>query len=200
MTETSGTKNAEREANDAIKKVKRKKMIILLGASVLAMAAGLIGSTYASTGNLSFFSGSEYDSANTGSASEAGAPAEDPVAAEVETALLPMEEMYVNIKGFTAAGNMTDRVMRIRLSVVYNASYDTEEENNEGEAGAAKGMAAKEPYLRDMFLGYLRQITDRDLAGSTGLAEVKKELVKRARAVTGGDDVRDILISDLIVQ
>ena len=54
--------------------------------------------------------------------------------------------------------------------------------------------------MRDSFQDYLRTLDERDLRGSLGLSELKSELLRRARAVSGGEAPREILVSDMIVQ
>ncbi|MFC2970541.1 flagellar basal body-associated FliL family protein [Acidimangrovimonas pyrenivorans] len=119
----------------------------------------------------------------------AEAPAAHGEAAAGGTELLDLDEMVVNITGFTATGSKTSRFMKLKVSVVYGKS----------DANHAL-MTEKAPFLRDSFQTYLRNLTENDLRGSNGLVTLKAELLKRARAVTDGDVPKAILIGDLIIQ
>ena len=57
-----------------------------------------------------------------------------------------------------------------------------------------------ETYLRDSFQDFLRQLHVSDLTGSYGLAMLKTELLRRARAVGHTDAPHEILIADMVVQ
>jgi flagellar FliL protein len=61
-------------------------------------------------------------------------------------------------------------------------------------------VEARKLYLRDSFQDYLRQLGERDVQGSYGIAMLKSELLRRARAISASEAPQDILISDLIVQ
>lgn len=111
-------------------------------------------------------------------------------------ALLPVDPIVVNVTGFTASGAPVGRHMRINLTLVYDVATDTTVAG-QSELG---GLAARMPYLRDAFVEFLGQLTERDITGSLGLAMLRAELLKRARAVSGGDAPREVLISDLVLQ
>ncbi len=68
------------------------------------------------------------------------------------------------------------------------------------EAGAQDIMTEREPFMRDVFNGYLRGLSESDVRGMAGILQVKSELLKRARAAVGNDLPQEILIRDLIVQ
>lgn len=101
----------------------------------------------------------------------------------------PFKEMIVNITATTASGRQTTRFLKLNVALVYD----------EAAAGGAN-IEARKLYLRDSFQDYLRLLTERDLQGSYGLAMLKTELLRRARAISGSEAPQDILISDLIVQ
>jgi flagellar FliL protein len=58
----------------------------------------------------------------------------------------------------------------------------------------------RKEFVRDAFQDYLRQLSERDVQGSAGLAILKAELLRRARSIAGTDAPQEILISDLIIQ
>ncbi|SDF34869.1 flagellar basal body-associated FliL family protein [Limimaricola pyoseonensis] len=103
--------------------------------------------------------------------------------------LMPFEQIIVNVTATTAAGRQTSRFLKMDLALVYDAALP-----------GADLLEQRRIYLRDSFQDYLRQLDERDLQGSAGLAGVKSELLRRARAVGGGDAPREILVSDMIVQ
>lgn len=103
--------------------------------------------------------------------------------------VLEFEEIVTNINGFDAKGRPTKAFLKLSLVLVFRP-----------EPGAAKKMAARQPFMRDLFTGYARSLTETDVRGMAGILNVKAELLKRARAAAGNDLPQEILISDLIVQ
>lgn len=190
------------------------RKLLLVGVAVASLAAGGVGLWF---GLGLFKSGTDEAAAQEHVAAGAeGDHAAEGAAANVVgvpggSAMLTLDDMILNIRGTSAAGRETSRLMRISLTLVYDAAYDgiaapTPAEGDHGvangapQANPAGAMAAKTPFLRDAFLEYLRQLTDRDLDGTLGLSTAKAELLKRARAVVGGDAPREVLIGDLVIQ
>ncbi|TMV71965.1 flagellar basal body-associated FliL family protein [Thioclava sp. BHET1] len=97
--------------------------------------------------------------------------------------------MVANITGNSATNTPTKGYLKIRLDLVYP----------ESETNTAL-MKQKEPYVRDAFVSYLRQLNEEDLRGSDGLYRLKAELLKRARAASGSDAVQEVLVSELVMQ
>jgi flagellar FliL protein len=102
---------------------------------------------------------------------------------------MPFEEIIVNITATTASGRQTSRFLKLDLALIYDASQP-----------GAERLEERRIYLRDSFQDYLRTLDERDLRGSLGLADLKSELLRRARAVAGADIAHEILVSDMIVQ
>ncbi len=173
------------------------KLVIMGAAATISLIAGFGAASYIN--GVGPFGAEAAESQSADSSDARNGPSE---AVSKETLVLSLDQIYVNISSTLASGEMRDRVMGITLAVVYEAAFggDIDEEKVDHVEGEVAGMAAKAPYIRDTFISYLRQISERDLQGSAGIAAVKAELVKRARAVTGGTWVRDVLISDLIIQ
>lgn len=73
-------------------------------------------------------------------------------------------------------------------------------------AGDSEGQSPSEnpqinnTVLRDSFIEYLSQVTEADIAGTTGLYQLRSELLRRAQAVAGGPKPKAILIQDYIIQ
>ncbi len=182
-----------------------KKLVMIVLLLVLSLAA-LGGGMAAAMGPANLLAlltgGSDAPEAKVESAEagpEAAAPAKD--AAEVAAAappdhggaaemmIMPFKEIIVNITATTATGRKTSRFLKMNLALVYDAAIPGAEE-----------IEARKLFMRDSFQDYLRQLTERDLQGTSGLLNTKAELLRRARAIAGNDAPHEILVADLIVQ
>lgn len=103
--------------------------------------------------------------------------------------VLKFNEIVANIHGFDTNGQPTQAFLKLSLVLVYRP-----------DEGAADLMHQRQPFMRDLFTGYARSLTETDVRGMAGILNVKAELLKRARAAAGNDLPTEILISDLIVQ
>ncbi|WP_407496334.1 flagellar basal body-associated protein FliL [Pseudooceanicola sp. MF1-13] len=108
---------------------------------------------------------------------------------EASIIVTPFKEIIVNIHATTATGRQTTRFLKLNTALVYD-------ENRPG----ASYIEERKVFVRESFQDYLRQLSERDVQGSAGLATLKAELLRRARSVADSDAPREILISDLIVQ
>ncbi|EAR51737.1 flagellar M-ring protein [Oceanicola granulosus HTCC2516] len=106
-----------------------------------------------------------------------------------EQALHHLDEMIVNVTSASASGRLTTRFLKVNVAIVYDPA-----------APGADELEARTLFLRDTFQDYLRQLSETELEGSLGLHRLKAELLRRARAVVGGDAPQEILVSDLIIQ
>ncbi|ETX16303.1 flagellar basal body protein FliL [Roseivivax halodurans JCM 10272] len=97
--------------------------------------------------------------------------------------------MIVNITALTLSGRITSRFLKIDAVILYDP-----------EIAGADEISARYLYIRDSFQDYMRQLGESDLEGSAGLARLKSELLRRARAVSGSDAPREILIADMVIQ
>ena len=107
----------------------------------------------------------------------------------MDTGILDFGEMLTNIASVDAQGNATKAFLKVNLVVAYRP-----------DAGSGALMEERKPFMRDLFNGYLRGLTEADLRGMAGVLYVKAELLKRARAAVGTDLPQEVLINDLIVQ
>lgn len=123
----------------------------------------------------------------TGQKPEAGAHGEGEETGR--EGILEFEEIVTNINGFNAKGQATQAFLKLSVVMVYRP-----------DPGAAELMASRQPFMRDLFTGYARSLTETDVRGMSGLLNVKAELLKRARAAAGSDLPQEILINDLVVQ
>lgn len=108
---------------------------------------------------------------------------------KVADGVLEFDEIVTNINGFDTNGQPTQAFLKMNLVLVYRP-----------DPGAADLMEERAPFMRDLFTGYARSLTETDVRGMAGVLNVKSELLKRARAAAGNDLPTEILISDLVVQ
>jgi len=107
----------------------------------------------------------------------------------VDEGMLEFGEILTNISSVTATGQPRNAFLKINVVLVYRP-----------DDGAKALMESRQPFMRDLFNGYARSLTEADVRGMAGILNVKSELLKRARAAAGNDLPQEILISDLIVQ
>ncbi len=173
----------------------RLRLILLVLLSVIALGGGLVAAVGpARIMELAGLGGG--DDADHAAQSDAGedhetAPEEirSALAADPSRMAMPFEEIIVNITATSAAGRQTSRFLKLDLALIYDSA-----------APDAARLQERQVYMRDSFQDYLRTLDERDLRGSLGLADLKSELLRRARAVSGGEAPREILVSDMIVQ
>jgi flagellar basal body-associated protein FliL len=98
-------------------------------------------------------------------------------------------EIMTNIQALDPNGVPTRAFLKVSLVMAYRK-----------DEGSSELIKTREPFIRDLFNGYLRGLTEADVRGMIGLLTVKSELLKRARAAVGNDMPQEVLIKDLIVQ
>ncbi|MFG6591815.1 flagellar basal body-associated FliL family protein [Sulfitobacter sp. 1A12157] len=108
---------------------------------------------------------------------------------EVKMPVMPFPEIIVNVTDTGPQGGQTSRFLKLNMLMVYDETVE-----------GADRLVAREIYLRDSFQDFLRQLHVSDLSGSYGLAMLKTELLRRARAVGHTDAPHEILIADMVVQ
>ena len=168
-------------------------LVLVLALGVAALAGGLVASLGFDEA-VALVTGSEVEApktaANDGHGDEDGdshAPAPEHPSSKVM--VTPFKEIIVNISATTATGRQTTRFLKLNTALVYDSS----------KAGADH-IEERKLYLRDSFQDYLRQLSERDVQGSAGLAILKAELLRRARTISDSQAPQEILISDLIGQ
>lgn len=118
-----------------------------------------------------------------------GGEGEEEVATTVPDGILEFDEILTNIVSYNQHGVPVNAFLKMTLVMIYRP-----------EPGSKELMEARQPFMRDLFNGYARSLTEADVRGMAGILTVKSELLKRARAAAGNDLPQEILISDLIVQ
>ena len=106
-------------------------------------------------------------------------------------ALLPIGRITVNVAATAGFGEKRSRFLVIEPTLLYSAAYD--------ESGKAK-MVDNSAALRDSFIEFLSQLHEDDIYGSAGLAELRQELLRRARLVVNDDAPQAILLQDFVLQ
>ena len=135
---------------------------------------------------------------NAGPLPEAAARAADPV-----YQLLDLEELYVNLRSRAEVASPADKLMRVKVSVLYDPAAmpgGAPGISSAKELDTRRRIGAEAPVIKDIFAGYLRQLSEPDLAGSVGRESLKRELLRRARLAVGHDGPQDVLIAELIIQ
>lgn len=107
-------------------------------------------------------------------------------------ALLPIGKITVNVLAATALGEKKTRFLLIEPTLLYAKSFDA---NQEG-----KKMADLQAAMRDSFIEYLSQLHEDDVYGSAGLADLRSELLRRARVVSESDAPISVLLQDFVLQ
>ncbi|ETX28908.1 flagellar basal body-associated FliL family protein [Roseivivax isoporae] len=171
------------------------KRRVLIAAALLAFCAVAgAGGMAIAMGPQSFLAlvmGTPADAEAAEAPGETGGPAEgsrEHVKAG-EVTIVPLDEMIVNITAITLTGRKTTRFLKLDLALVVDPGRD-----------GADRVADRGLFLRDTIQDYLRQLTEDDLDGSAGLALLKAEILRRARAVTESDAPREVLIADMVIQ
>lgn len=91
--------------------------------------------------------------------------------------------------------------------IVYKKdSHAAAEEASSGDHGEEGDTPSHSPLdrvhteLRDVFIEYMSQLTEDQVKGSFGMMNLKAELLRRARMVSGDDTPKAILIRDFLIQ
>ncbi|MCP1167667.1 flagellar basal body-associated FliL family protein [Limimaricola litoreus] len=169
----------------------RLRLILLVLLSVLSLGGGLVAAVGPSRMMelVGLGGGAPEDVAAVPEEEAPGEVLRAALATDPARMAMPFEEIIVNITATTASGRQTSRFLKLDLALIYDSSQPE-----------AERLEERRIYLRDSFQDYLRTLDERDLRGSLGLAELKSELLRRARAVAGSDIAHEILVSDMIVQ
>jgi flagellar basal body-associated protein FliL len=106
--------------------------------------------------------------------------------------LLPVGRITVNVMASGLSGDRRSRFLVIEPTLLYDAAFDA--------ATEGRRMADLQPALRDSFIEYLSQLHEDDVYGSAGLADLRHELLRRARLVTASEAPISILLQDFVLQ
>lgn len=157
---------------------KRKKLILGGAGAVLLLAAG--GGGWMAFGG----SGDKTEEEATAEPEGDHASAEEGEGGEGGESFLDVPPMVVNLRSDDGAA----RFLKVHFMLV------------PGPKSSAESLKAKLPLLMDRYQPFLRELRPEDLAGSAAVFRVKEELLVRATEALGADQVKDVLIQDLIQQ
>ncbi len=114
------------------------------------------------------------------SAAQAHTPAAEPLDLKVDPEFVALNPFTISLDG----GNSLLKI-GITLEVSEEAAYDID---------------PNDPQLRDAFTGYLRALKPEQIRDAAYMAQMRAQLVRRARLILGTDAVFGILITDFLVQ
>ena len=103
---------------------------------------------------------------------------------EEKTHYYKMDEFLVNLN---SPGNST-KFVRTTISIVLDSK------------DAKDALEKQIPVVRDSFLVYLRELRPSDLKGSSGIYNLKDELLLRVNKLIEPDEATDILFEEIVVQ
>lgn len=99
----------------------------------------------------------------------------------VDVAFIPIEPILVSVSGEGAP-----RHLRFRANV-------------EVEPGEVAAVEALMPRILDVLNGYLRAVETAEIERPTALIRIRAQMLRRIQLVVGGDRVRDLLISEFVL-
>ncbi|MCA1198980.1 flagellar basal body-associated FliL family protein [Sphingomonas sp. R647] len=165
----------------------KKKLMIIIGAAVLVLGGGGGGAAF-------FLMGSDKPAAKTAEGEDGEAEAEAEAEAEGGDekggkdgkggAYLDVPPLVVNLRSADGAA----RFLKVHIVLV------------PGSASTVEKLQGKLPLLIDAYQPFLRELRPEDLNGSGAVYRVKEELLVRATQTLGPNQVKDVLIQDLVQQ
>lgn len=174
------TKDGEAAAKG---KMGKKKLLIIAGAALLVLGGGGGGAAW-------FLLGSDDAAAKTAEHGEAEAEAAKEEAKAGEKGegksglYLDVPPLVVNLRSADGAA----RFLKIHFVLV------------PGPGSSVDKLQEKLPLVIDAYQPFLRELRPEDLNGSGAVYRVKEELLVRATQTLGPDQVKDVLIQDLVQQ
>ena len=165
-------------------KTGKKKLLIIAGAALLVVGGGGGGAAW-------FLLGSDDAAAKTAEhdapadEGEAKAEGEDGEKKDGKSGLyLDVPPLVVNLRSADGAA----RFLKIHFVLV------------PGPGSSVDKLQEKLPLVIDAYQPFLRELRPEDLNGSGAVYRVKEELLVRATQTLGPDQVKDVLIQDLVQQ
>jgi len=153
-------------------------------AAILIMAASILGAGSGVTSYIVFTGPSEASTTISG---------EQPVTSS--RAELPLGRIAINLR---QQEGRSSRASHMVIDMVLE--YDPGQDVAAPEGSTTDAMTARHARLRDSFIEYLTQLSEAEVAGSSGLSAMRGELLRRARVVAGNDSPKALLIQDYILQ
>ncbi|MHC0051980.1 flagellar basal body-associated FliL family protein [Actibacterium sp. D379-3] len=150
---------------------KKSKLPLLLG-FVLAIVLGGAGFFVMYSGMLG---GGSQDA--PGAAADHGAPA--PLAGDI--AFVPLDPLIISL-----GPGASNRHLKFTAQLEVSASH----------AGEVRAL---QPRVLDVFNGYLRAVSVADLEDPSALIRLRAQMLRRVQIVTGEGRVRDLLITEFVL-
>ena len=182
------TDDAQMGEDDAPAKKPRRKIILAAVGLVALLAIGAGAYVVLGTGSNEDVA-EKSNEAESKHAEEKAMGDGEAAALKEKYAVAPFKEIIVNISSITINGQASSRFLKLNIALVYDPA-----------AEGAERIAERQIFIRDSFVEFLRQVTERDLNGSAGLAFLKSELLHRVRLLSESDAAKDLLIADLVIQ
>lgn len=149
---------------------KKSKLPLLIGVILMLVLAG--GGFYAVYAGL-LLAGAKPEAAE--------AESRDEVAALPEIAFVPITPLVVSL-GPEAGGRFLHFTAQMEVAKEYEAD-----------------VTLLLPRILDVLNSYLRAVEARELADQTALVRLRAQMLRRIQLVTGGDRVRDLLITEFVI-
>lgn len=168
-----GAADAGGDGDAPAKGGKKKRLVLIAGGAVLGLVA--IGAGVMFSGILG---------------GEEAPPAEEHAAAE-EQPHAPPATVFHPLPDLVISLNAPDRrtaFLKLRLTAEVTSAADIAR------------LEAMMPRVIDYCQLYLRELRPDDLQGSAGTLRLKEELMRRINAAVAPTEVRDVLLSELLIQ
>lgn len=170
------------EGSPPKKKGGKKKLLIIGGAAVLVLGGGGGGAAWFLMGSDGKAAESAGGHGETEAEPEKGEAKED--GKEGTSAYLDVPPLVVNLRSTDGAA----RFLKLHFMLVPAPGVSSE------------SLKEKLPLVIDAYQPFLRELRPEDLNGSAAVYRVKEELLIRATQTLGADQVKDVLIQDLVQQ
>lgn len=157
-------------------KKKGRRIFVLIGGAVLLLVGLAAGAGIWRAQN---------PAGESGKTVEASVP-------DAGQALLPIGRITVNVAASGALSEKRSRYLVIEPTLLYRADFD--------QRPGVPRMEEHRAAMRDSYIEFLSQLHENDVYGSAGLAELRAELLRRARLVSQSDAPMSILLQDFVLQ
>lgn len=97
------------------------------------------------------------------------------------------EAGFLELAPLTISLEERSRILRIGITL-------------ETRAGEEAYIDPNDPRIRDAFMGYLRALRLEQIEDAAFMAQMRSQLLRRAKLILGADNIRGILITDFLVR
>lgn len=167
------TKNVE-PSNDDEKPPKKS------GGGLISNALMLIVLCAASFGTVFMLPSNAAPSLKGDVAAEEGHHTEEPLSLVEETSFLPLSPLTISLQD-------NSKILQIGITL-------------ETAIGEEDYIDPNDPKIRDAFMGYLRALRIEQIEDAAFMAQMRNQLLRRAKLILGPENVHGILITDFLVR